>query len=62
MTVNEALIKGKKILSKENTEDAGLTTKIFLAYILNITREELIVNYDKEINKKDEEKFFIRNK
>ena len=58
MTVNEVLIKGKKILNEKNIEDSGIIARNFLAIILNINRQELIIYSDKQIEKELEEKFF----
>ncbi len=58
MKLQEALIKAIKILNENNIEEASLVSRIFLANILNMKKEELVVNSDMQIPKEKEEEFF----
>ena len=58
MKISEALNKAKTILNNKKIEDANIISRILLAKVLNISKEKLIIEYDKEISKKEEEIFF----
>lgn len=58
MIIKEALTKGINILKENNIDEVSLTAKVYLANVLKIKKEELIIYYDKEIEKDLEEKFF----
>lgn len=57
MTIQEILVKGTKILNKNNIDDAALTAKLLLSKILDFRKEELIIHSDDEVNKNDQEEF-----
>lgn len=59
MLIKESLSKGINILKKSNIEEAGLIVKLFLANLLNLKKEELIIYSEREIEKEIEEKFFL---
>lgn len=58
MIIKEALSKGINILKKNNIEESSLTAKVYLANILKVRKEELIIYSENEIEKELEEKFF----
>lgn len=59
MTIKEALLEGKKILRENNIEDELLVSKVLLASILKIRKEELIIkSYDKL--EKEKLKLFLK--
>jgi len=58
MIIKEALFKGINILKKNNIEESSLTAKVYLANILKVRKEELIIYSENEIEKELEEKFF----
>ncbi len=58
MTVQEALIKGIKILNEGLYEESSLTARILLANILKIKKEELVINSSLELNRENQEEFF----
>lgn len=58
MTVQEVKKYGIDILKKSNVEDANIVANILLANILEIKKDSLILNYDKEISEEKKEKFF----
>lgn len=58
MIIKESLSKGINILNKNNIDEASLIAKIYLAYVLKLRKEEIIIYSDKQIEKELEEKFF----
>ncbi len=58
MKVKEALVTSIKLLNEKNIDEARLNSKLLLGHILNLRKEELIINQDKEISIEDENKFF----
>lgn len=58
MKLQEALIKSIKILNDNKIEEAGLISRLFLAYILGIKKEELVVNSNMEMEKTKEDEYF----
>lgn len=57
MNQNELLFLGKNELEKEKVEDAYIKAKKLLSYILNQSKEELIINSLKEVTIEDEKKY-----
>ncbi len=57
MKIQEILNISKKMLVKNNIEDAPLIARILLANILKVSKEKLVIDYDKEISKQAEDKF-----
>lgn len=62
MNVKEMLKQGIDILKKEDVAEGVLQAKIFLAYILECKKEELIIKEKEEVRKELENKFFKRNR
>ena len=62
MTIKEILKKGKQILNNKEIEESGLKTKILLAHILNIKKEDLIIQEEKEVGENQEREFFERDR
>lgn len=62
MTIKEALIQGKKILTEKNIEDASLISRMLLSSVLNIKKEELIIKSEEQIESRIEEEFLKRNR
>lgn len=58
MTIKQILSKGKEILRENDVEDESLISRMLLAKILGIRKEDLIINLENEIEKSKEEKFF----
>lgn len=59
MLVRIALAEGIEILKKSKIEEASLIAKLYLANVLGIRKEDLIIYSEKEIEKEIEEKFFL---
>lgn len=57
MTIKQILIKGRKILKGNKVEDESIITRILLAKTLDCTKEDLIIDLEKNINKKQEKQF-----
>ncbi len=57
MKIKEALVKGSKILSENNIEEAMLNAKILLSYILNLNMAEIIIHFDSNIEENMEKAF-----
>ncbi len=55
MTIKEALNQGKTILKSK--EDGSLISKMLLGYILELSKEELIVNSNVNLSEEQKEKF-----
>lgn len=49
MKLYDVLDKGIKILKENDVADASLTSRLLLADILGIKKEDLVINLDKEI-------------
>ena len=62
MLIKESLSEGIKILNKNNIEEANLISKLFLASLLNLKKEDLIIYSEKELGKDVQKKFFDRNR
>lgn len=58
MVIKEALSKGINILNKSNIDEAMLVAKVYLANLLKVRKEDLIIYSEKEIEKSIEEEFF----
>ena len=58
MKIQESLNKAKEMLIKNKVEDAYMIARVLLSSILNMRPEKLVIEYDKEILKEDEEKYF----
>ena len=59
MTINEAIKKGMIELKNSNIESPKLKSRLLMQYILNQTRQYIIVNDLNQISKKDEERYFV---
>lgn len=59
MTIRQALNKGMIILKSNNVDSPKLKARLLLQYILNQTRQYLIVYDDKEISKKEQWEYFV---
>ena len=60
MTIKEILKKANKILIENYIEENFLKTRILLAHVLEVSKEYLIINEEKEILPKKEEDFFYK--
>lgn len=58
MTISEAIRKGMIELKNGNIECPNLKSRLLIQFILNQTRQYIIVNDQKEINKQLEKQFF----
>lgn len=56
MKIEELLREGKKVLEKNNIEEASIISRSLLQYVLKIDRNKLVINKDEEVenNKKNE--------
>lgn len=57
MNIKQAFNIGKMKLEKNKIEEPILKVKLILTFILNVNKEYLIINEEKEINKKHEKLF-----
>lgn len=60
MTIQESLNQGKKILTENRIENASLVTRMLLSYVLNCSKEELIIKFDQELMQQQELEYFAR--
>ena len=62
MKIEELLREGKKVLEKNNIEEASIISRILLEYVLKIDRNKLVINKDEEIenNKENEYMGYIK--
>ena len=59
----EILNKGNQILRANNIKSSDLDCELILSKVLNKKREEILINLDSEINKKQKKEFdFYLNK
>ncbi len=58
MTIKQILLKGKEKLKVNDVEDESLISRLLLAKILGIRKEELIINLENEVDKEKEKQFF----
>ena len=57
MKTQELLKEGKKILNKNNIEDANLIARILLQFVLNLDRNQLLIKQEQEVEKENKEKY-----
>ena len=57
MKIEELLKQGKEKLVKNNIEDASIISRLLLQFILNIDRNEIIINQEKEVEEENEKEF-----
>ncbi len=62
MKIEELLREGKKVLEKNNIEEASIISRILLEYVLKIDRNKLVINKDEEVenNKENEYMGYIK--
>lgn len=58
MTIKELLNKGNIMLKVKQIENSKLKARLLLAHILKMTRQELIVYDNKEVEKQKEQEYF----
>ena len=58
MKIIDNLRDGYKILKNNNISSYRIDCEILMSQILKISREELILNLEKEVNLKDRKKYF----
>ena len=58
MTINELLVSGKRLLRENNIDDYAIIAKLLLASILDCKKEELLINYEKEVLDEKKQEFF----
>ena len=49
MKIEELLREGKKVLEKNNIEEASIISRSLLQYVLKIDRNKLVINKDEEV-------------
>ena len=59
MTIMEAIKKGMIELKNSNIESPKLKSRLLMQYVLNQTRQYIIVNDLNQISKEDEERYFV---
>lgn len=59
MTIMDAIKKGMIELKNSNVESPKLKSRLLMQYVLNQTRQYIIVNDLKQISKEDEERYFV---
>ena len=59
MTIMDAIKKGMIELKNSNIESPKLKSRLLMQYVLNQTRQYIIVNDLNQISKEDEEKYFV---
>lgn len=59
MTITDAIKKGMIELKNSNIESPKLKSRLLMQYVLNQTRQYIIVNDLKQISKEDEERYFV---
>lgn len=59
MTIMDAIKKGMIELKNSNIESPKLKSRLLMQYVLNQTRQYIIVNDLKQISKEDEERYFV---
>ena len=58
MKIRNNLVDGNEVLKKNNISSYKIDCEIFMSQILNISREEVLLNLEKEINKEEKENYF----
>ena len=58
MKIIENLKDGYEILKKNNISSYKIDCEILMSQTLNISREEVLLNLEKEIKKEEREKYF----
>lgn len=59
MTIMDAIKKGMIELKNSNIESPKLKSRLLMQYVLNQTRQYIIVNDFNQISKEDEERYFV---
>ena len=59
MTIMDAIKKGMIDLKNSNIESPKLKSRLLMQYVLNQTRQYIIVNDLNQISKEDEERYFV---
>lgn len=59
MTIMDAIKKGMIELKNSNIESPKLKSRLLMQYVLNQTRQYIIVNDLNQISKEDEERYFV---
>ena len=57
MRYQEILIKGSQILTANKIKSSNLDCELILSKVLNKSREEILINMNNNINKKEQDKF-----
>lgn len=57
MKIDEVLKLGNELLIKNEIEEASLKSKLLLAYVLNVSKEYLIIHDEEEVIEKNKEKY-----
>ena len=58
LKIQEAIVKAVKILKANKIEEAWIVSKMLLANLLKIKKEELTINSEKELEQKMQEEYF----
>ena len=59
MLIKEAIRKGMISLKTNNIQEPNLKSRLLMQYVLNQTRQYIIVNDLNQISKEDEERYFV---
>ena len=57
MKIEELLREGKKVLEKNNIEEASIISRSLLQYVLKIDRNKLVINKDEEVKNNKENEY-----
>ena len=57
MKIEEVLKEGKRILNKNNVEDANLIARILLEFVLKIDRNQLLIKQEQEVDIEKEKEY-----
>ena len=57
MKIEELLREGKKVLEKNNIEEASIISRSLLQYVLKIDRNKLVINKDEEVENNKENEY-----
>lgn len=58
INIKEVLDKGKKILDEKNIDESGMKVRMLLSYLLDVSKEYVMVHIDSDVDKKVEGLFF----
>ncbi len=59
MKVKELIEYGKKLLNENKIEDNNIKSRILAQFILNMNRQEIVVNSEKEITEEQKHRYYL---